>query len=243
MSTTLVVIRKKSAHLNVLAYTATQTITTTRPPNKSTSPQSVVTIIWMTLPCSGRNHIHPTKLTWTSFPYQRCSPAVKCVCVYLFMCVFDFASSCARVRVRSHFCIVSVVWCVRGTQAHSGESIWDIYYALHQSFWTLDISLAEQIVSYQNSISEMTCRNSLLYPPLPPTEPLLHSCSLFLSPLSLPLHISPRIYLRAIAVGSPKQIRTQTRTCTCIYVLHTHEDKWSSFFTPSTSSHLSPLLK
>lgn len=121
----------------------------------------------------------PAKLTWTSFPYQRCSPAVKYVYlfarVHLFVYVWVCLSMCTCVR--SHFCIVSVVWCVRGTQAHSGESIWDIYYALHQSFWTLDISLAEQIVSYQNSISEMTCRNSLLYPPPSPSSTLTHSSS------------------------------------------------------------------
>ena len=45
----------------------------------------------------------------------------------------------------------------RGTRAHRGEAIPGIHYALHQSFWTPDISLAEQIVSYQNSISAMTC--------------------------------------------------------------------------------------
>lgn len=113
-----------------------------------------------------------TKLTWTSFPYQMCSAAIQRTS--LCMCAF-----------RSHFCIVSVVWCVRGTRAHSGESIWDIYYALHQSFWTLDISLAEQIVSYQNSISEMTCWNSLPSP----SEPLLHSCSLFPPSLHSPAHM------------------------------------------------------
>lgn len=141
----------------------------------------------MTLPCSGRNHIYP-QLNWRGpvsrirGALQQSSVCVSCLCVCL----------SASVSARSNFCIVSVVWCVRGTQAHSGESIWDIYYALHQSFWTLDISLAEQIVSYQNSISEMTCRNSL---PSPPTHPPL---LLTLPPLLPPsLSLSVSIYLFA----------------------------------------------
>lgn len=52
-------------------------------------------------------------------------------------------------------------WCVRGSGpsvgARRGASVPGFHYALHQSFWTPDISLAEQIVSYQNSISGMTC--------------------------------------------------------------------------------------
>lgn len=134
------------------------------------------------------------------------------VCVYLFACVFDFVFLRACVCVRSHFCIVSVVWCVRGTQAHSGESIWDIYYALHQSFWTLDISLAEQIVSYQNSISEMTCRNSLLYPPPNPSSTLTHSSSP-LSSLSLCIYLLTFTYMPSQRIHLNKFTHKHASTC------------------------------
>lgn len=157
----------------------------------------MTTIIWMTLPCSGRNHIYP-QLNWRGpvsrirGALQQSSVCVSCLCVCL----------SASASARSNFCIVSVVWCVRGTQAHSGESIWDIYYALHQSFWTLDISLAEQIVSYQNSISEMTCRNSL---PSPPTHPPL---LLTLPPL-LPPSLSPSAYT-SLHLRHQRRIFTRT---------------------------------
>lgn len=91
-------------------------------------------------------------------------------------------------------------------------------------------------------LSKLNFRNDMSkFTPIPSPEPLLHSSSLFLSPfLSLSLHISPHIYLHAITEKSPKQIHAQTREHV---QTHMHENKWSSFFSPSTSSHLSPLLK
>lgn len=127
-----------------------------------------------------RQKSHPRRLNWRGPVFHirgalQHSRACMCVCLFVRACL----SVCGRACARSYFCIVSVVWYVRGTQAHSGESIWDIYYALHQSFWTLDISLAEQIVSYQNSISEMTCWNSLPQPCLDPSPPApLHTLPL-----------------------------------------------------------------
>lgn len=158
------------------------------------------------------------------------------VCICLCGCVFVYVSLCVGlcVCVRSHFCIVSVVWCVRGTQAHSGESIWDIYYALHQSFWTLDISLAEQIVSYQNSISEMTCRNSLPYPPPNLSSTLAHSSSL---PAYTSLHL-PTCYHTEFS-STPAQTYTRAQSCTCT-LERTNEVQSPP---PSTPSHLPLSLK
>ncbi len=186
-----------------------------------------------------------TKLTWTSFPYQRCSPAVKyIVCLCVCVCVYLFIYVCVCVCARSHFCIVSVVWCVRGTQAHSGESIWDIYYALHQSFWTLDISLAEQIVSYQNSISEMTCRNS----PPPSTEPNPTPSPLLLTlllPFSLSIYLFAFTYMPTRRIFPNNCTHTRTKTpCTCTHTLRrTNEVQFPPPPLHSPLSHLSLSLK
>ena len=175
----------------------------------------------MTLPCSGRNHIYP-QLNWRG-PVLHIRGALQQSSVCVSVCVCLSVCLCAYAHARSNFCIVSVVWCVRGTQAHSGESIWDIYYALHQSFWTLDISLAEQIVSYQNSISEMTCRNSL---PSPPTHPpLLLTLPPFLS-LSLSLRQHIPLCINAIRAECSHR-HNHAHVCT-----YTWEDKWSSVLNP-----------
>lgn len=129
---------------------------------------------WMTPPCfRHKSHLPQTKLTPSGFRIAA-APRQSNVCLWMWVCVHARAPGsaapvpvCVAVSFEYRFGGLMRAW---DSGAHSGESFWDIYYALHQSFWTLDISLAEQIVSYQNSISEMTCWNSL--PSTPPPPPL-----------------------------------------------------------------------
>lgn len=50
----------------------------------------------------------PSKLTWTSFPYQRCSPAVKYVCICLCACLS--ACLCQCMCVCAHVCEISFLY-------------------------------------------------------------------------------------------------------------------------------------
>lgn len=89
-------------------------------------------------------------------------------------------------------------------------------------------------------LSKLNFRNDMSkFTPIPSPEPLLHSYSLFLSPflsLSLFAYISSHLPTCHHLKKSAHKQREHVQT-------HMHEDKWSSFFSPSTSSHLSPLLK
>lgn len=58
----------------------------TQLPNKSTSPQSVATIIWMTLPCSGRNHIYLSQIDVEQFSISEVFSSRQ-ACVRLFVCL------------------------------------------------------------------------------------------------------------------------------------------------------------